>query len=889
MNEHKISIEKLYKNLNSSENGLTTKEAEKRLKIYGLNVIKIKRDKPLIIKFFKQFTNFFAVLLIVGALLAFMAEYLSPGIGNLYIGMTLIIVVFLNSTFTFIQEHQSEKIQDSFKKMLPSTVEVIRDNKRQHILTSNLIPGDIIYLFEGDKVPADSRLIEHNSMKVDNSSITGESEPQLRHLECTHDNILESRNIVFSGTLVQSGNGKAIVYGTGHNTELGKIVELTKTTKEVETPLHKEIKYFIRVISTIAIIFGFTFFILGLFLGQGLIGSLIFGIGILVANVPEGLLPTVSLSLSMTAKKMAKKNALVKHLESVETLGSTTVICTDKTGTITENKMTVNTVMVNFVEENAYEKELEKNNSCSKLINAMVLCNNSRLENQTYVGDPTESSLMEFSKKYISEQKLIKKEKRVHELPFDSKTKRMITVNKSNDKLIAYMKGAPEVILEKCDKILINGIPKALSLKDKESIHNFYERFASRGERVLAFAYKYTQTELVIEENFIFIGLTGLIDPPRKEVPEAIAKCERAGIKVIMITGDYSLTAEAIARQIGIIYKSQKANIVTGFELEKMSDKELKNVLKKENLIFARTNPIQKLKIVQALQAMGEIVTVTGDGVNDAPALKNADIGVSMGRSGTDVAREASNMILLDDNFATIVTAVEEGRAIYENIRKFISYILTSNIPEIVPFIAFALFGIPLPLTVVLILLIDLGTDFVPAIGLGSEKLESDVMNKKPRPKDERLLTKHLLLKSYGLIGMLEAAAGFFSYFIILFSGGWEWSQQLSLTNPLYLKAVTAFFASIVICQVANVFICRTSRQSIFTSGFFTNRVILVGIITELVLLSMIVYLPVANTFLGTHPLTLTEICLPIPFAFLIFFVDEVRKFFLRRQNRFNM
>ncbi len=888
MNEHKISLSTLYKKVKSSEQGLTSKEVEHRLEENGLNILESKKKTFIVFKFLKQFTNFFALLLIGGSLLAFLAESVAPGQGNLYIAIALIGVVLLNAIFTFIQEYQSEKIMETFNQMLPSKSKVLRDGKISEIESKNVVVGDILIFGEGDKIAADARIIEINALKVDNSSITGESEPQLRKLEHTHKNILESRNMVFSGTLVQSGNAKAVVYNTGMNTQIGNIVKLTKETKEVETPLKKELRHFIKIISTIAITLGAVFFVVSLLIGNPLIGSIIFAIGIIVANVPEGLLPTVTLCLSIASKKMAKKNALIKNLESVETLGSTTVICTDKTGTITQNKIVVNTLFMNFKEFDVLNKEIAMTKGITHILKTMVLCNNSTPgKNKTYYGDPTETSLMNFSENLIDVSKTISTHKRVHESPFDSNTKRMITTYQLGSKKTAYIKGAPEVVIDKCQDILIDGKIRKLLQKDRSKILNYYKEIASRGERVLAFAFKETKTNKATEVEFVFVGLVGMLDQPRKEVYGAIKKCHSAGIKVIMITGDYSLTAESIARKVGLVSNGATASILTGEELEKISDKKLKEFLKKDNLIFARTNPGHKLRIVRALQSMGEIVTVTGDGVNDAPALKHADMGIAMGLSGTEVAREASNMVLMDDNFATIVYAIEEGRTIYENIKKFIAYILRSNIPEILPFIAFVLLGIPLPMTVVLILAIDLGTDLIPAIGLGTEKSEADVMNNKPKLRSERLLTPQLLFMSYGIIGMLEAAAGFFAYFVVLFRGGWVWGQELAFSNPLYQKAITAFFVSIIICQIADVWICRTRRQSVFKSGFFSNKVILAGILCEIVLVVVIAYLPQANVFFGTAPLTLFELMLPVPFAMVILSGDEFRKYLVRKDNAF--
>ena len=459
--------------------------------------------------------------------------------------------------------------------------------------------------------------------------------------------------------------------------------------------------------------------------------------------------------------------------------------------------------------------------------------------------------------------------------------------SENDDEMIAMTQEEINVLEEKIntDQEKLEELINPDDPNDKKNIIEHYKRLASRGERILAFAYKITKTEKATEEDFIFIGLVGMMDPPRSAVPDAIKKCKSAGIRVVMVTGDYSLTAEAIARKVGLI--DGNASVITGDQLDSMDDSKLKKAVNLPNLIFARTNPMHKLRIVQAFQANGEIVTVTGDGVNDAPALKQADMGVSMGLSGTEVAREASDMVLLDDNFATIVNAVEEGRTIFENIKKFIAYILTSNVPEILPFIAFVMLQVPLPLTVVLILAIDLGTDILPAIGLGNEKPESDVMQNPPRSKDERLLTPQLLFMSYGIIGMIQAAAGFFSYFYVLFEGGWVWGQQLAWNDPLYAKAVTAFFISIIICQIADVIICKTRRQSLFKHGFLNNKIVLLGIFTEIVILLVIVFVPAANKFFGTHSLSFFEIMLSVPFALLILFGDELRKLLLRKDNKF--
>jgi sodium/potassium-transporting ATPase subunit alpha len=885
--EHKIKLEELYSRLNSSATGLSSTEVINRRKLYGLNIIEEKKPIPWLIKFSKHFINFFAILLWVGSILSFIAYYYSKDDSHLYIGIALGLVVVLNAIFTYIQEYRSEKIMESFRKMLPTKIECLRNGEKCEILAKDLVPGDIIFLNEGDKVPADGRLITENILKVDNSSLTGESEPELRKLTCTHDNILESRNMVFSGTLVQSGNGTAIIYGTGMNTQIGNIIQLTKTTTTVATPLRKEIKRFVNVISVIAIFLGITFFIISMLIGNTSMESLIFAIGIIVANVPEGLLPTVTLALSIAAKKMASRNALIKNLESIETLGSTTVICTDKTGTLTENKISVNSILINLEEKILANAKLAITNELQQLLKIAVLCNNARLgEENQYYGDPTECALLLFASDYVNVKEMNVTNVRLHESPFDSKTKRMITTNETAGKNIAYLKGAPEAILQKCNTILLHGKIVPLTQQHQNKIAAMQKKFALRGERVLALAYKETTTLRATEEEFTFVALTGMIDPLRQEIPQAIASCKTAGIKVVMITGDYSLTAKAIAKQCGIL-DNNNANIMTGEELDQTDDEKLKLFLQQDNIILARIAPHHKLRIVKILQALNEVVTVTGDGVNDAPALKNADMGVAMGISGTEVAKEASDMVLLDDNFATIVNAIKEGRTIYNNIKRFIAYILTSNIPEILPFIALVLLNIPLPLTVVLILCIDLGTDLLPALGLGIEKAESNIMEIPPRSRKQYLLQPILLLRSYGIIGMLEAAAGFCSYFYVLFTGGWYWGQHLTIHDPLYMQAVSAFFASIILCQIANVLICRTKKQSVLEKGLFSNKLINLGIISELILLAIIIYLPITRPFFGTAYLSPVELLPAIPFVLFIFISDEIRKWFIRRDNVF--
>jgi ATPase, P-type (transporting), HAD superfamily, subfamily IC len=883
--EHNLSLEQILEKLDASAEGLSSEEASRRIALCGRNVFEETGKESLLIKYLKQYRNFFSLLLLFGSILSFIAEWLDPGQGNIFIAIALLGVVILNGSFTFIQEYQAERIMASFKNLIPPKARVLRDGEIKEILATEIVVGDVVYLEEGDKIPADGRLIEENSLKVDNSPITGEAEPQLRSLDCTHPNMLECRNMVFSGTLVQTGNGKALIFGTGSDTQIGKLAALTEQTSSMDTPIRKELNDFIKVISAIAIFLGVSFFLIGFLIQDTFLANLIFAIGIIVANVPEGLLPTVTLALSLASKRMAKRNALIKQLESVETLGSTTVICTDKTGTLTQNKMAIHSV---YTGSGHLDVE-KKANPSDMFLRVATICNNSRLteEKPGYKGDPTEGSLLVYASEFTDINKMKDDFPRLAEYPFDSKKQRMQVISKTpNGEMEAYLKGAPEVILDMCSHIMIDGKEEILDEVQKKSLEEQHLVMAKKGERVLAFAYRKADSDNEYEDGFIFIAFAGAVDPPRPEAKEAIKKCHLAGIKVVMITGDHPVTARSIAATVGLTDDHIEPVLITGSELEELSTEELAQRLKAPSIVFARTSPLQKLKIVHAFQAAGEIVTMTGDGVNDAPAMKTADMGVAMG-SGTDVAREAADMVLLDDNFATIVNAIEEGRTVFDNIKKFIAYILTSNVPEILPFIAFVLLALPLPMNVQLILAIDLGTDIIPALALAVEKGEGDIMKRPPRSREEKLLTPQVLLTSYGIKGPIEAAAGFACYFAVLFDGGWKWGQQLPFSDALYMQAITAFFAAVIVCQIANVFTSRTRRQSVLTKGFFSNRVIILGIASELLILAFIIYNPLMNLVFNTAAISMKYLLIAVPFALLLLGVDEFRKYAIRKDSPF--
>ena len=935
-NIHKIPISNLIKKFHSSKRtGLNEEQAKINEELFGKNIISERKPLPLPLRFLLQFKNFFSILLLTGALLSFIADKINHDSNSLIIAYALLGVTFLNALFTFIQEYQADRAMKSFKNLMPSKIIVIREGKKKEIDTEYLVPGDIIYLKEGDKIPVDGRVIESSLLRVDHSSLTGESEPKLRSTKASSEKMLLSQNMVFSGTLVQSGIGKILALRTGNATEIGRIAHLTTRTKKKTSKMQVEIQSFVKLISKIAFVLGIVFFGLGFLVGRTYWESIVFAIGIIVANVPEGLLPTVTLTLSLAAKRMAKRKALVRDIESIETLGGVTTICSDKTGTLTQNKLKINSLIFNgkkyLYEEfhKTFYDDIEehylhpkRDSYFSRLLDTMFLCNNSVVEvpehkegNNDFpehkaIGDPTEIALKEgvLSQKHFHEYEDFKREA---EIPFDAEKKYMITATELEGERTAHLKGSIEKVLEKSKYIISNNKKTLLSSKVKNQLLKENEDLALKGMRVLAIAYKpldslVANSKILEKEDYIFLGLVALQDPPRKEVPEAVSSCVSAGIRIIVISGDHPTTVRAIAKQVGIINSSDEkefvnkktgeietnVKVLTSADLELLSDKELRELLKNKNkkLIFARALPEDKLRIVNALQDLGETVAVTGDGVNDAPALKQADVGVAMGITGTDVAKEAANIVLLDDNFATIIKAIKSGRTVFENIKKFILYILTSNVPEILPFLLFVLFGWPLALPVILILAIDLGTDMIPAISLGLEEPESDLMKKPPRKKDAKLLTKSMLFRSYGIIGPLESLFSYIVFFHILITGGWSFGEQIAINNPLYRSAIAAFFATTIIIQVFNLFASRTFRNSIFSmKHFFRNKFLFLGIFTELVLLIVIIYLPVGQLVFNTLPFNLGYLWFMIGSGIFILLIEELRKYLSRTKGLFSV
>jgi len=910
---HTLPVADVFSELATHPDGLTVFEAEENLKRFGQNTLQKIRGKPLYIRFLGNFTHLMAIMLWIGGAVGFIARMPQ-------LGIAIWMVNVINGLFSFWQEYRAEKATEALKKLLPSYTRVLRDGEERRILAEELVPGDLMLLFEGDRISADGRLVEVSELRVDQSTLTGESHAVRK----TNEAILESDlayaelpNLVFAGTSVTTGTGKAVVFATGMATEFGKIAHLTQSVEEELSPLQKEMAVTTKVVTIIACSIGVIFFLLAAVLvGVNLAESFIFAMGMVVAFVPEGMLPLVTLSLAMGSQRMARRNALIKRLSAVETLGCTTVICTDKTGTLTQNEMTVRGLWLfkrgltvtgagynpgGRIMEGGQPVPAPLDSDLRHLLLAGSLCNNARLIPPgsksplwTVLGDPTEAAMKVVALKAgLDPETEARLTPRLREIPFDSTRKRMSTIHQLQVSQVVYVKGAPKEILSLCTRVRLNNEYHPMNENFTAEIMAANDEYARNGLRILAVALRDLPDDStdhrpeVIECSLTFLGLIAMMDPPREEVALAVGKCHRAGIRIVMITGDYGLTAESIARRTGII-RQPRSRIISGADIDAMDSKTLKSVLNDE-VIFARAAPEHKLRVVTALQEMGHIVAVTGDGVNDAPALKKADIGVAMGIAGTDVAKEAADMILTDDNFASIVNAVEEGRGVYANIKKFISYIFTSNTPEAVPFIFWALSRarIPLALGVMEILSIDLGTDMVPALALGDEPPEAGLMDRPPRDLREHVITRSLLARAYLFLGLIQSCAVMAVFYFQFWTNGY-WGQWLDLpsTGILYQSATAMSLGVVVTTQIGNLFAHRTERISAFRISWFSNRMVWIGIGSELLLISLIVYVPFFQSLVGTASFPLGNWLFLFAWTPSLLLADELRKGLVRRKER---
>lgn len=829
--------EDLLKNLETSKDGLNNLEAQKRILKFGENSVMSHTPIPYFQIFFDQFLNLLVVMLIVAALLSFI-------LGDSRNGIIISIIVLINSIIGFTQEYKAQRILKALGKMLPEVAKVTREGVEKEISTNYLVPGDIVNLGEGDRIPADIRLIESYDLKVDEKILTGEANPQAKEVNSGEETrvLADVENTLFMGTVVTNGEALGVVVNTGIQTEFGKIAKKTTEIDKTMSPLQEKTARMSKRVALLAVSIVIALIIYQYFNNHDILDALIFSIAVAAALVPEGLPATISVALSLGARNLARKNALVRNLVSVETLGSVTVICTDKTGTLTTGKMEV---------KEFWQPEFTKNKDKNLILETMILCNDAILANDKNIGDPTEIALLKWAKESGADiEKTRNLYNKTDEVPFNSKIKYMSVTFSEKSKKFSYLKGAPEVIIKKCD----------LEIEEINQIKHKFEKMASEGFRVLGLAYNQT-----------FLGLAAIYDPPREEVVKAISECHDGGIRTIMITGDNALTAVAISKMTGII-KSENYQIVDGVEIGVMTDTQLKSVLQ-GNPIFARTLPEHKFRIVENLMNMGEIVAATGDGVNDAPALKRADIGIAMGKDGTDVSRESADMVLMDDNFATIVEAVKEGRSIFDNIRKFLFYIFSSNFGELLTVVVGLLVGLPLPITALQILSVDLGTDVLPSMVLIFEPPEKNVMQTLPRSKEVQLLTGESFLH-LTLIGLVMGIGAVLNF---------------NLVNHLtgnYQAATTAALATLVVAQAFNVFLSRCGNTSIFKYRFWKNPYLFLAEIFSFALILSIIYTGALNRFIVTAAFP-AHIWLRIFLVgILLLIIEEVYKI-IKRKYRF--
>ncbi|MBK9782372.1 MAG: cation-transporting P-type ATPase [Anaerolineales bacterium] len=879
--------------LETSSAGLSSAEAEARLSLYGHNILSKQKKEPVWEKLLQEFIHPPAlVLLIVG--------FAALSQSDLVLALIIWSIIFVNTGFSFWREYRAEQAIEKLREILPSFAHVVRDSVESYIPSSDVVPGDILVLAEGDNISADARVIEEYGLRTNNATLTGEAIPARKTVDASLQSglsELDRPNLIFAGTSIASGTGRAIVVATGMSTQFGRIAHLTQSITEEPTPFQKELNQLSKLTAWIALGIGAFVVVIGYFsLNFPVKEVTLLALGIVVAVIPEGLTATLTLSLAAAVQRLAKRGVLAKKLSTVEKLGQVSVICTDKSGTLTQNQMTVRDIWVAQKRLKAtgvgYEpvgtfspdpkgQVWEKDLLC--LLEVASCCNNARINAPSMehpgwasLGDQTEAALkVAAMKDGIFEEAVNRILPRVHEIPFDARRKRMTTIHREVNCEIAFVKGSPREVLLLCTKVLMHGEAVTLTNQLRAEIMGVNDDYARGALRVLALARRdlppregaYTAEN--VEKDLTFLGLMAMMDPPRPQVEKAVQTCREANIRIVMITGDYGLTAESLARRVGML-TTKNTVILTGAELDEMSDVALQEILDKE-VLFARMAPEHKMRLVSAFQARGEVVAVTGDGVNDAPALRKADVGISMGIVGTDVAKEAADIILTQDDFGAITAAIEEGRGVFDNIRKFITYIFSSNIPELMPFIVKAnLPLVPLALSVRQILAIDLGTDMFPALALGMEKPEPDVMKRPPRPRNQPLLDRGLLSRAFWL-GMIEATmcfAGFLSVFIL---SGYADEIGLAFLAPLanfidfrfslsfqqaMILAATVYHAGVVTSQIGNALACRSDRTRSSALGWLSNKYLWIGILIELLGIISIIYIPFFADIFNHAPLS---------------------------------
>lgn len=893
---HTKEVVKFFKT--SEHSGLQNSEIEQRLKEYGKNVIKKKQDWRWLKLALAQFNDALVWILLVAASLAFaFHEYRDVVI--------ILIIVNVNAIIGFIQEFKAEKVLDSIKKLTTDQTQVIRDGKKQEIDSQLIVPGDLAFVAAGDRVPADGYLVESYDLKVNSFIFTGESKPENKSVKVIEGKdipIADIDNMLFMGETVTTGEGKFIITGTGINTELGKIAHLTGQMHESLTPMQKQMRKLGRSVTILAVMIGIMVLIVGHYLGMTLYHNFIFALALAVSVVPEGLPAAISVALSLGMKRLLKHNVLAKKLNAVETLGSVSIICTDKTGTITKNELTVTDIFINnqelgvsgagyspeghfFVDNKIVNPSEIKN--LELLFRIGTLCNDAGIifkdGIRTVVGDPTEGAIVVAGEKYNPKENYYEiGESKITENPFSSDRMRMSVVYK-NAETLSFVKGSPDVMIELCDYIRIDDEIVPFSREDKDKIRKIYNEMSAQALRVLAFAYrnlddidsgKYLEES---EKNLTWVGMMAMIDPPRKDVREAIVECKELGIKVIMITGDYEITAGAIAKKINLIGDDNKGyEIINGKTLNGLSDKEIYQKIISNDVVFARIAPEQKLRIATILKKNGQVIAMTGDGVNDAPALKKADVGVAMGIIGTDVSKEASDMILLDDNFASIVRGIKEGRIIYGNLKKFVHYVFTSNASELLTVIFGIIFGIPSPIMAVQILAIDLATDVLPSFSLSLEPAEKGV--------DKKIKNSNSSVMSWGgfrriiYLGTIMAGCAVVTFIWSMLRGGWHFGNNIDENNILYIQSATATYAVLAMTQMANLLHSRSEKFTPLELGFFKNKYTIGSIFISLGILIAFMYLPFFQKYLRMSPIQTLDWMMVGFSVLMVYFFENFRK-----------
>ncbi|MBI3353811.1 MAG: calcium-translocating P-type ATPase, PMCA-type [Nitrospirae bacterium] len=862
---HLLISEAVLERLRTSKAGLTSTEAREGLAKYGPNQLKEAKKKSPLLLFLKQFADILVIILIAAAIISALT-------GDVTDTAVIIVIVFLNATIGFTQEYRAERAMAALKKLESPFVVVIRDGAHTKIPAHEIVIGDIVELSAGDRIPADLRLIEVHNLNLEEAALTGESMPVEKITEQLAGDVglADKRNMAFMGTIITYGRAVGVVTATGMDTELGKIAHLIQEAEDKKTPIQERLHSMGKWLALIAFLLCGVVFAAGILRGEPMQLMFLTAISLAVAAIPESLPAVITIVLALGAYRMVKVKALIRKLPSVETLGSVTTICSDKTGTLTLNRMSAEFIYT----IDGLEKEWNIDDKITgKLLRAMALCNDANIEADKRTGDPMELALLQAGiHTGITKEDALRDYPRVNELPFDSSRKRMSTIHKTPDgKYIAFVKGAVDSLLEISPYILTDSGVKEMGNADKGQILIYNEEMASKGVRVLGFAYREDKKEIQpdkSENDLVFIGLVGLKDPPRDEARDAVFQCRDAGIRPVMITGDHPTTAIAIARDVGILSANDRS--ITGKELADISDEEFKSVVESIS-VFARVQPEDKVRIVNALRERGHIVAMTGDGVNDAPALKGANIGIAMGITGTDVSKEASDMILLDDNFATIVSAVKEGRIIYDNIRKFIRYMLSTNSGEVLTMFFAIFFGMPLPLLPIQILWVNLVTDSLPALALGLEPAERNVMKRLPRDPKESIFARgmwqHIIW-----VGLLMASG-------VLFIMGYE----LRNSDVRHMQSMAFFTLSMF--QMFHVMAIRSERESLFTIGLFSNVKLFGAVLLTFILQLLITYLPHLQEIFKTTSLSPAELFLCLAVSFTVFIAVEAEKAILKQRE----